>query len=83
MRSGVGIFAKQIELRALMRKIAHRDYRVNEHHQVGAGTQPVDRVHSVRFARVEVGAEGRGKMPAGGEAENADAFLVDVPFFRP
>ena len=75
-----GVLAEQIFLRTVMReRFAERDDRVAEDHEVGPAAYAVDRVGGVRVALVEVRAGGRGQMPAGRKAHDADFLRIDLP----
>ena len=56
----------------------HADDGVDEDHEVGAEVDVIG-VGDVGF--VEMSAEGRGEMATGGEADDADARGIEIPFF--
>ena len=59
--------------------LAHGDDGIDQDHEIGPATDPLDGIRRLRIARVEMRAGGRGQMPAGREADDADAFGIDRP----
>ena len=66
-----------------MRELSHRDHGIDQNHQVGPGTDSFDRIGSVGLAELEVRADCRRDVTAGGESKDADTLRIDVPFTRP
>ena len=60
-----------------------RDNGVDEDHEIGPATSPVDGVFCIRFSRVKVCACGGGQMSPCGESEYTYPVGIDVPFFCP
>src|SRR5688572_1048200 len=75
-----GFLAEKIVLRALMGVRPHADDGVAEDAQIGPAALAVDRIRGVGLTGIEVGDGGGGEVSAGGRADDADAFWVELPF---
>ena len=80
----VGVLADQVALRTAMRvRLIKGDDRVAQHREVGAATGLLDRIFRFSIAIIEVRRRCGSEVPAGGEAEDADALGIDIPLLRP
>ena len=77
----VGVFAEEVVSGVVMLEgIVHCDNRVDQNGQVGARVELVDGVGGIGLSVVEMCGGAGGEMAAGGEADDADAFWVEIPF---
>ena len=59
--------------------LAHGDDGVHEHGEVRPASHALDRIRRRGIAGIEMGGRRRGKVAAGGEADDADALRIATP----
>src|SRR6187401_1051751 len=65
-----------------MRKLTHRDDRINKHHQIGPRTHLFDRIRRTTCSQIEVSTKRRSQMPARRKSDDPDLARIDVPLLR-
>ena len=76
---GLRLEAKQFVSGSGVCVFAHRDDGIDEPGEIGPATESLDGIRRICVAVIEVRGGSRSNMAAGGEAEDADAFRVNLP----